>query len=200
MKRLLTVALTLVTTHISAPVFAQSFEAAALVGYTTPAGLEHDARTVEDLKLAGSFTWGASLDFFLSPRLALEGSWARVGTGVVLSTAEASQEMVDVTIDHVHGSVVYQRGDADSRLRPFLMAGAGAALFSATDLDRETKLSFNLGAGLKWHPWNRIGARVQGRYLPTYLNDQDSDFCDPFGFCQSWLHQFELSGGVIFRF
>jgi hypothetical protein len=53
---------------------------------------------------------------------------------------------------------------------------------------------------LKWHPWNRIGARVQGRYLPTYLNDQDSDFFDPFGFCQSWLHQFELSGGVIFRF
>ena len=30
--------------------------------------------------------------------------------------------------------------------------------------------------------------------------DGGSDFCDPFGFCQSWLHQLELSGGVVVRF
>jgi hypothetical protein len=27
-----------------------------------------------------------------------------------------------------------------------------------------------------------------------------SDFCDPFGFCQDWLHQFELTLGVVVRF
>jgi len=33
------------------------------------------------------------------------------------------------------------------------------------------------------------------------LNDEGSgDFCDPFGFCQSWLNQFELGGGLSFRF
>jgi hypothetical protein len=27
-----------------------------------------------------------------------------------------------------------------------------------------------------------------------------SDFCDPFGFCQDWLHQLELTAGVLVRF
>jgi hypothetical protein len=118
----------------------------------------------------------------------------------VLSTAQASQEMFDVTVNHIHGSVLYHLGEADSRIRPFLTAEAGTAIFSATDIDTETKLSLNTGAGLKWQPVQRLGARVQGKYLPSYLNGQSSDFCDPFGFCQSWLHQFELSGGVVFRF
>ena len=96
---------------------------------------------------------------------------------------------------------MFQLGAAEARFRPFLSAGVGAARFSATDLESETKLSFGAGAGLKWLPTSRFGARLQARYTPTYLNDSSaSDFCDPFGFCQSWLHQFELTGGVVVRF
>jgi hypothetical protein len=33
------------------------------------------------------------------------------------------------------------------------------------------------------------------------LGDEGSgDFCDPLGFCASWLHRLELAGGVSFRF
>ena len=39
-----------------------------------------------------------------------------------------------------------------------------------------------------------------GYVLLTYLNDASSDVCDPFGFCQDWLHQFELTAGVVVRF
>ena len=179
----------------AAPAFPQGLEVAALGGYTTPGGLTHDARTVEDLKLKGSFTWGASACFFFSPRLGVEASWARQQSGLELTTAEASAEMFDVTIDQIQGSFVYQLGGADARWRPFLCAGAGAAIFSSTDITSETKLALNVGAGLKWLPSKRLGARLSARYVPTYLNDASSDFCDPFGFCQDWLHQFELAGG-----
>jgi outer membrane protein W len=184
----------------AAPAFSQGFELTALAGYTTSGGLEHDTRVLEDLKLAGSFTWGGSLGWFFSPRLGVEASWARVGSGVELSTPEASQEMFDVTIDQLQGSLVYQFGDAESRFRPFVTAGAGASIFSSTDIDTETKLALNVGAGLKWLPSKRLGARLQAKYAPTYLNDKGSDFCDPFGFCQDWLHQFELTGGLVLRF
>jgi opacity protein-like surface antigen len=184
----------------AAPAFSQGFEAAGSIGYTTSGGLEHDTRVVEDLKIAGSTTWGASLGYYFSPRLGVEASWSHVGSGVELATEQASQEMFDVTIDQVQGSVVYQFGGDESRLRPFLTAGAGAAFFSATDLDGETKLSLGLGAGLKWLPAKRWGARLQALYKPTYLNDSGSDFCDPFGFCTSWLSQLELTGGLVFRF
>ena len=108
--------------------------------------------------------------------------------------------MFDVNVDQLQGSFVFQLGDARARLRPFLNAGVGAALFSAPNLDGETKLSLSLGAGLKWLASRKFGARVQVRYTPTHLNDSSSDFCDPFGFCQSWLHQFEAKGGLLIRF
>jgi opacity protein-like surface antigen len=191
MKRLLTCLAFL----SAAPAFSQGFEVTALAGYTTAGGLQHDTRTVEDLKLAGGFTWGASLGFFFSERLGVEASWARVRSGVELSTAEASQEIFDVTIDQIQGSLVYQLGAATSRFRPFLTAGAGAAIFTSTDINTEAKLSLGIGAGLKWLPSKRLGARLQARYTPTYLHDKGSHFCDPFGFCQNWLHQFELTRG-----
>jgi hypothetical protein len=196
MRRLLTVLAIL----SAAPAFSQGFEVTALAGYTTPGSLDQDARTLEDLKLAGSSTWGASAGYFFSERLGVEASWARVGSGVELSTAQATQELFDVTIDQLQGSFVYQFGGADSRWRPFLCAGAGVAIFGATDFASETKLALNAAAGLKWLPSKRFGARLQAKYTPTYLNDKGSDFCDPFGFCQDWLHQFELMGGVVVRF
>jgi opacity protein-like surface antigen len=196
MKRLLTFVLLLP----AAPAFAQGFEISAAVGYATPGGLDAKAAGINDLKLAGGFTWGASATFFFSPHLGVEASWARVDSGVELSTADATQEIFDVTIDKLQGSLVYELGSTESRWRPFLTAGAGAAFFSSPDLDGETKASFNLGAGVKWLPSRRFGARLQAQYTPTHLNDAGSDFCDPFGFCQGWLHQLELSGGLVVRF
>jgi hypothetical protein len=196
MTRLLTV----IALFAAVPAFSQGFELTALGGYTTAGGLEHDARTVNDLKLAGSSTWGASAGFFFSPRFGVEASWARLGSGVELSTSVATEELFDVTIDELQGSYVYQFGSAESRYRPFLTAGAGAALFSSPHLESEAKLSFNVGVGLKWLPSKRFGARLQAKYTPTYLHDAGSDFCDPFGFCQNWVHQFELMGGVVVRF
>ena len=196
MKRLLTLLIFLV----AAPAFSQGFEAALVGGYTTPGGIEQKAVGIQDLELAGSFTWGASAGYFFSPRFGVEASWARQGSELETGTGQGSAEVFDVNIDQVQGSFVYQLGGRESRLRPFFMAGAGAAFFSATDLDGETKLSLGVGAGLKWLPTSRFGARLQARYRPTYLDDSSSDFCDPFGFCQSWLHQFELTGGVVLRF
>ena len=196
MKRLLAFLVLLA----AAPAFPQGLELAALGGHTTPGGLSHDARTVDDLRLRGSVTWGASVGFFFSPRLGVEASWARHKSGLELTTAEASAVLFDVTIDRLDGSFVYQFGGADSKWRPSLSAGAGAAIFGATDITSETKFALNVGAGLKWLPSKRIGARLSARYTPTYLDDASSDVCDPFGFCQDWLHQFELTAGVVVRF
>jgi hypothetical protein len=84
-----------------------------------------------------------------------------------LTTAEASAEMFDLTIDHIQGPFVYQFRGADARWRPFLCAGAGAAIFASTDVMSETKFALNVGAGLKWLPSKGLGARLSARYVPT---------------------------------
>jgi hypothetical protein len=197
MKRLLALALPLVPT---AGGWAQSFEITPLVGYTTAGDIENKAPTIRSLQIDGAFTWGLQAGHFFNPHLGVEASWARQESALTLSTSSGSAKLFDLDVGQLHGSVVYQLGGEGARLRPFLLAGLGATFFSATDLESEAKLSWALGAGLKWFPAGAFGARLQARYNPTRLNDAASDFCDPFGFCQGWLHQFELMGGIAVRF
>jgi opacity protein-like surface antigen len=106
-----------------------------------------------------------------------------------------------MTVQQLQGNVLYQFGNRDSKLRPFVFGGMGATFFSADDLESETKFSFGFGGGVKYFPWRAIGARASFRYKPTMLNDADTvDFCDPFGFCQGALHQIEFAAGAVVRF
>ena len=196
MKRLLTLLVVL-----AAPaVLAEDLEVAAVVGYTTSGALDHAALGITDLKLDGSFTWGASAACFFSTRFGVEASWARQESALVIGTSAGSATLFDVHLDQLQGTFVFRLGRPESQLRPFLTAGVGAAFLGANDLEGETKLSFGLGAGLKWFPTKHLGARLQARYTPTHLDDASSDFCDPFGFCQGWLQQVDVTGGLVFRF
>ena len=41
-------------------------------------------------------------------------------------------------------------------------------------------------------PRKKTGVTLHVSYNPTRLNDANSDYCDPFGFCQDSLKQFVL--------
>jgi hypothetical protein len=195
-KRLLTLCLALA----AGPGFAQGFELEVRGGYTTPGGIAPGALAVSDIELAGGFTWGASGTYLLSPRYGIEASWTRQDGGLEIETRDGSAEMFDTQVDQLQAAFVYHLGSPEAGVRPFLSAGAGAAFFAGDGLASETKLSLAFGGGVKWALAKKWGLRAQARYIPTHLNDDGSDFCDPFGFCQEWLHQFEVSGGVMVRF
>ena len=76
----------------------------------------------------------------------------------------------------------------------------GTAFLSAGEFATETKLAWTAGAGIKWFPVPRVGARAHLRYKPTRLNESSSNICDPFGFCQTSLQQLEFAGGLVLRF
>jgi hypothetical protein len=197
MKRLLAVALVLA----AAPLHAQArTEIAVLGGYTTAGGIGNTAPTIQDLEIAGGFTWGAQAGHFFTPNLGFEASWARQDGELAFVNAAQRVELFDVGVDQVLGGVAYRFGEETARARPFVFAGLGATFFRAPDLESETKLALALGAGVKASAGKRVGIRLQARYNPTYLNDSGSDFCDPFGFCQGWLHQFEFMGGLVVGF
>jgi hypothetical protein len=185
---------------VASPAWAQRTELALLGGYTTSGDIEMKALTIQELEIAGSFTWGLAVSRFFTSRLGAEASWSRQGSELVVGTSSGSAELFDVSVNQLHGSFVYQFGSEGGSLRPFASAGVGATFFGADDLEGETKLAWTLGAGLKWFRSARLGARLQARYNLTHLNDGSSDFCDPFGFCQDWLQQFEILGGLVVRF
>lgn len=196
MKHLPAVALVL----LASPVWAQRTELTLLAGYTTAGDIEMKAASIQDLAIQGSFTWGLVAGHFFSPHWGAEVSWLHQESALRLATSAGRTELFDVNLGQLHGNVVYQLGAEEARLRPFLSAGLGASFFSSRGLEGESKLAWALGAGARWFPTKSLGARVQVRYNPTRLNDSSSDYCDPFGFCQGSLSQFELTGGVAVRF
>jgi outer membrane protein W len=184
----------------AAPASAQRNEFALLTGYTGKGDIEKKAPTVQELKIGGGFTWGLAAGRFFTSRLGAEVKWAQQESALEVTTAAGSAELFEAKVAQLHGDLVYQFGAEQAPLKPFVFAGLGATFFSATDLESETKLSWAIGAGLKWLPSRRFGFRAHAAYNPTRLDDASSEFCDPFGFCQGSLKQFELIGGVFLRF
>jgi hypothetical protein len=185
----------------AAPAFSQHTEISVLGGYTTAGDIEMKAPQFQELAIAGSFTVGLQAARFFDARVGVEGSWIRQHSGLSFTTRTSRGELFDVHADQLQASFVYQLGSDEARLQPFVSAGLGATLFSAPEAGTEAKLAPVVAAGLKWYPTaGNVGARILARYVPTHLDDSESDFCDPFGFCQSWLQQLQLLGGVTFRF
>jgi len=199
MKRLIGFGLLLLLLGAS-PAWAQRTEVAFLSGYTSSGNIDQKAVGIQELQIEGGFTWGLEASRFFSPHLGVEFLWARQGSELTIGTGSGSAELFEMNVSQLQGNFVYQFGAEQARLKPFVFAGLGATFFSAQDLESETKLSWGLGAGVKWFPRKKLGARLHARYNPTRLNDASSDFCDPFGFCQGTLDQFEVMGGFVFRF
>jgi hypothetical protein len=180
---------------------AQSWEVFGLFGYTPSASLDRRAPEFDELDIGGGFTWGAQVGHSFGPRWAAEALWTQQSSALAFRGDSGEGDLFTFTVRELHGNAVYHFAETDATLRPFVLGGVGATFFSGGGAPSETKLTLGLGGGVKYFPWKSFGFRGQLRYKPVILNDAGSgDFCDPFGFCQSWLHRFELGGGLSFRF
>jgi len=193
--------LAVVLMALPAPARAQSWEVSGLAAHTPSVALDRQASELSGLDIRGGFTWGVQGARWFTQNWGAEALWTQQSSALRLETEAGSADLFTMTVGQLHGNAVRQFGAVDARLRPFVFAGLGASFLSADDLESETKLSFGLGAGVKYLLWKAIGVRGHLRYKPTMLNDEDAgDFCDPFGFCQGFLQQIEFAAGAVVRF
>jgi outer membrane protein W len=186
---------------LSASASAQSWEMSGMAGRTQSASVDKQAPELTGLDVRGGFTFGIQAARFFTPHWGAELLWTEQASALSLETRDGSADLFSMTVRQLHGNVVWQFAAADSRLRPFVFTGLGATFLSGDDLQSETKLSFGLGGGVKYFPWQTVGIRGHVRYKPTLLNDDDAGrFCDPFGFCQGVLQQVEFVVGAVIRF
>jgi len=183
------------------PAHAQSWEASGLFGFTPSANVDKQASQLSDVDIRGDITWGFQGARFFTPSWGAEVLWTQQDSALEIGTADGKADLFTMTMRQLEGNVVYRLGRADAKWQPFVFGGLGATFFSADTVESETKLSLDVGAGVKYFPWRSVGARAHFRYKPTFLSDTSSaDFCDPFGFCQRVLQQIDFSAGVVVRF
>ena len=191
----------LICVLFAGPARAQSWELSALAGYIPSVDLEQQAREVDAASIGGGFMFTVQGARFLTPNWGIEASFTQQFSSYNVAMGNEMGRLFSIDIGQLDGEVVYQSGDAGKRVRPFVSGGLGATFFSARDIPTETKFSAVVGGGTKIFLSENVGIRAQLRYRPIVLGgDEDGDFCDPFGFCQSVLRRFEFAAGVSFRF
>ncbi len=119
-------------------------------------------------------------------------------------------EFADMPIYNYHGVFTYNFGESDAQARPFLFGGLGATQYKPEDVNgvnvsSETVFSTTWGGGVKVYPSPSVGVTAMARWTPTYIKSDPAGYWCGFYGCYlvantQYSNQFELSGGVSFRF
>ena len=204
----------------AAPAFAQMHaEVAFTVGWTfsdgvsfsTPIFAPGTGGTYSRVDPKDSASFGLSFGVFVTHEAELEFQWNRQSTKNELTGVSSPNVEGDFTIDTYHGNFVYNAGDEDSHLRPYISIGAGATNYADTKFPNHTipgltKFSWAVGTGVKFYPGKAVGIRAGVRWVPTYIKtDAVGWWCDPYWGCGpvgnvQYANQFEMGGGITFKF
>ena len=124
-----------------------------------------------------------------------------------------SVDATDMKVNNYHGVFTYNFGYGDAAVRPFIFGGLGATHYSPDDImgfnvESSTRFSSPWGAGEKVYANDNVGLHFTERWVPTYINsDPGGIWCSPYWPGQCWVlsnanysNQFDISGGVNFRF
>ena len=127
-------------------------------------------------------------------------------TGNLFEPGEAVLDDLDITYLQAGGTYLFE----GNRAWPFIVATIGASRFEPDDneFDSETFFSFGIGGGYKIAPTSRLGLRLEGRVLGSYLGGDSAVFCRSdevssgclIAVSGDMVWQWEVSAGLRFRF
>lgn len=205
----------------SAPLGAQRVEVSFAAGYTTSEGVTTQGSSLPvfaqynkiDVVSGGAFnlTFGVNV----TPQAQIEFLYGRQSSKLRATGVGADLDISNLHVDNYHVNFVYNWGEEDAKVRPFAFGGLGATYYGpgsillpnvSGQISGNTQFSTDWGAGVKFYINKNVGIKGMARWTPTYIKSTSAGYwCDPFYGC--WLvgdpdysHQFEMSGGITFRF
>jgi outer membrane protein W len=195
-------------------------EISGLVGWTFSDGVTGsavrapDGNTYDAVDLKDSMNWGLMFGVMANPNLEIGFMFNQQMSALQLEGSK-NRELGDMNINSYHGYMAINFGDAEAKLRPYILGGIGATNYGSVNYtdaagqpgstSGETQFSTTWGAGVKYFASSHLGFRVGVRWTPTYIKtDPGGYWCGYWG-CYStgnpqYANQFDFSGGVTIRF
>lgn len=203
----------------AASAFAQDkrIEINPFFGYTLSDGVTVDpfvagGQVYDSINPTSGMNFGFQVGVFATENVEIGFLWSRQDSSLEAKDG-TSNEFTDMKNDNYHAIFTYNWGDEDAQARPFLFGGLGATSFKPADIggvaiDGMTKFSSTWGGGVKVYPGSSVGFTAMARWTPNYIkSDPAGVWCSPYWFYGCYVvgdaqyaNQFELSGGVSFRF
>ena len=200
--------------------FAQDYrvEGSGYFGWTFSEGVPINPVTIggetfNEVNPTSGASYGFSFGVFFTENMEIEFAWDRQDSALEGKGRGVKREFVDMNLNNYHANFVYNFGDDRSTLRPFIFGGLGATQASPDDImgqsiESSTRFSSNWGGGLKAYPARNVGIKLMARWVPTYVKSEPGGiWCSPYWpwVCyqlvdNQYINQFQLAGGVTFRF
>ena len=175
---------------------------------------EVDGETFNTVTPTSGGSYGVNFGVFISEQAQVGFQFAQqFSTLEGKGSGTARRDFVDMKVNNYHGIFTYHFGYSDQAVLPFIFGGLGATQYSPSDfegiaVESTTKFSTTWGGGVKFFASPTVGITATARWTPTYINSSPGGiWCNPWwpGGCyqlanSNYSNQFEMSGGVAFRF
>jgi opacity protein-like surface antigen len=190
----------------------QRFEIGAYAGGQINGGVDLSTTLFHRIEVQNGVNYGITAGYLFGEHYGLEFQWNHNNAGTTAQPIAGGQSVKVFNLDtnQYMGNFLAHLTPQESKLRPFFLVGLGASALSTdrSGVAGSTRFSFAVGAGAKYNIAKHVGLRGQFRYSPTYLATTSTGgyWCDPFwGGCwvageSHYLNQFDMSGGITFRF
>jgi opacity protein-like surface antigen len=202
-------------------------ELGLFLGTTSSSGISSNDVTPLDqpavfveAKPKNGFTWGADLNYFVNERFQVGALYSIQKSDLQFTVGSAWTNVGQgLDVQNMMGTVTFNTGSFDSKTRFYILGGLGATRYGNVTLANingenvqiggKSKFATTWGAGLKFYPSPKIGAKAQVRYTPTNIKDTaDEWLCAPYhpascaagGVNHQYASQWEFTGGVFLRF
>ena len=184
------------------------FQLTPFAGYRFGVTFE-DSETEVEYELDDSPSFGLIMNFPSKGNTEWEIYYSKQSTEVDAAGFVPSENALDMDVEYLQVGGTYLFEQSKNAV-PYFVATAGVAKFSpdAPNTKSDTFFSVGAGGGWKFFPSSRVGLRLDGRFIGTFVDSNSRIFCQSGsagGECAvnvsgKLLYQFELQGGVIFRF
>jgi opacity protein-like surface antigen len=159
---------------------------------------------IRKLETDPNISYGLSIGRRLNPMAGVDIGWMHFQGDVHAAltaggTVDGSLKRDDILLN---GTWYAYRGTSTA---PFFTAGAGVSIFAPERAGSETRFAWDIGAGVRHDLSEKAAARLQIKWMPTWITTGSGLYCDPYYpyFCYTAgtgesYDQFEVSLGLAF--
>ena len=189
---------------IPSSAYAEGFHFTVYTGYRV-GGNFTDIATDSTLELDESETYGFIISSDNDTTKQNEFIYSVQPTSLTANGPVSPVVLADIDVEsYLYGSKRILNKESGT----FVLGLVGATRFNpnSSSLNSETRFSLGLGGGIDHRIGKRLGSRLEGRGVATFLDSSGAMFCGgPSGGCviyteSSVLWQFEVIAGITFRF
>ena len=159
---------------------------------------------VKTLDTKDAFSFGLAVDKRALENSAIELYWGHFSGDVDVELDNGSTRSGGpVSRDDFMLNGLWYAYRPEPKTLPYVTAGVGASVFSSDATETIGRFGWNLGLGVRHELNDKVGMRVEGRWVATYFTTGTDIWCDPFA-CypvsdDELYDHFEVSLGLIFK-